>query len=211
MDFSASDLCKRSAAQILYFIKSGTKPKVTDRMLMGSKYQMDVYNDILGSGENAFDEMQGVYHCGDDNIYFCIDIVKPDGFIEVKSVFGDSDNIAINYDKWYLESSLLQCAVYKSLLMNMEGNKLRTAQFRVNEGVERREIEVDTNQPYYLKFGSVGTFEVRVKNSEPILDFLRKKIEALSDFESARAFDEKYRHNEFKILSQYFEYEHKEL
>ena len=206
MDFSASDLCKRSAAQILYFIKSGTKPDVTNRMLAGSVYQKNIFDSLVANGEKAFDEMQGVYHCGDDNIYFCIDIVKPDGFIEVKSVFDENGNDATDYDDWYLASSLLQCAVYKSLLMNMEGNKLSTAQFRINEGVERREIDVDVNQPYYLKFGSVGTFEVKVKNSKPILDFLQKKIKSLSDFDSARAFDKKYRYNEFKILSQYFEY-----
>lgn len=206
MDFSASDLCKRSAAQILYFIKSGNRPQVTDKMLAGCAYQKSIFDEIIANGENAFDEMQGVYHFDDNNIYFCIDIVKDNGFIEVKSLFDENGKETTHYADWYLASSLLQCAVYKSLLMSMDGNKLRTAQFRLDEGAEKREIEVDANKPYYLKFGSVGTFEVKVKNSEAILDFLHKKIESMSDFVTAKAFDKEFRYNEFNILSQYFEY-----
>lgn len=180
-------------------MRSGNKPAVTERMVSGCDYQANVYDDIIQSGETAADEMQGVYRCGEDNIYFCIDIVKPNAFIEVKSVFGD-------YESWFFESSLLQCAVYKSLLMHMEGNTLKTARFRLNEGAEEKTITVDVKQPYYLKFGNVGTFEVKVKNSKEILNFLKKKIEALTDYTSAHSFDEQWKHKEFSLLRKYFEY-----
>jgi hypothetical protein len=83
---------------------------------------------------------------------------------------------------------------------------LKTARFRLNEGAEEKTITVDVKQPYYLKFGNVGTFEVKVKNSKEILNFLKKKIEALTDYTSARSFDEQWKHKEFSLLRKYFEY-----
>jgi hypothetical protein len=45
-----------------------------------------------------------------------------------------------------------------------------------------------------------------VKNSKEILNFLKKKIEALTDYTSARSFDEQWKHKEFSLLRKYFEY-----
>lgn len=204
--YSASELIKRSAAQLVYFRRTGTKPQITENMKIGESYQYKVSDTERKNGHKVADEMCGCYTFGENAIYFCIDIVREDCFVEVKSVFDESGKDSLTYPEWYFESSILQCAVYKSLLMNMDGDTLVTPQFRLNEGCEYKTLKAERSLPYLLKFGSVGVYRVDVTDSKRIIKFLKDKINALKDYDTARAFDTKYKHKEFNLLRDCFTY-----
>lgn len=205
-NYSASELLKHSAAQLVYFRRTKTQSPVTTNMKIGESYQSKVSDETRGEGHKVADEMGGHYTDGNNVIYFCIDIVREDCFVEVKSVLNENGEDSLSYPNWYFEASILQCAVYKALLMNMDGNTLVTPKFRLNAGYANRSIEVDRSLPYTLKFGSVGIYRVDVKNDAALLKFLKDKIKALKDYDTARAFDAKYKHKEFSLLQHCFTY-----
>lgn len=204
--YSASELLKRSAAQLVYFRRTGTAPEVTKQMKIGEAYQCNVSNKSREAGHKVSDEMGGCYTYGDNAIYFCIDIVREDCFVEVKSVLNENGENCLAYPTWYFEASILQCAVYKALLMSMNGDTLVTPKFRLDAGYADRKITVDKSLPYKLKFGEVGTFIVNVTNAERLIGFLKEKINALKDYDTARAFDSKYKHKEYSLLKDCFTY-----
>lgn len=205
-NYSASELLKRSAAQLVYFRRTGNKPQTTENMKIGEAYQAKVSESTRNEGHKVADEMGGCYVFDVNAIYFCIDIVREDCFVEVKSVFDENGQDCLTYPNWYFENSVLQCAVYKSLLLNMEGNILVTPKFRLNDGYDLRKMNVNKSLPYILKFGNVGTFRVDVANDGKLLKFLKDKIKALKDYDTARAFDAIYKHKEFGLLQDCFTY-----
>ena len=150
--------------------------------------------------------MGGCYTYGDTAIYFCIDIVREDCFVEVKSVLNENREDCLTYPTWYFEQSILQCAIYKALLMNMDGNTLVTPKFRLDAGYADRSIEVNKSMPYTLQFGGVGNYVVNVKDDTRLINFLKDKIKALKDYDTATAFDAKYKHREFDLLKDCFTY-----
>lgn len=204
MKYSAGDLVKRSAAQLV-FLREKLESILTARMLKGEKFQSKVVKDESLSNVVA-DEMRGCYAYNDIEIFFCIDMIKNGNFYEIKSVFDKNGNDSLEYDDWYLNSSLLQCAFYKSLLLKMEGNKLYTPKFRIKEGYKKISIEINKNNPYYLIFGKIGIWEIKVINPDEIINFYKDKISHLKYMEDAKIFDLKFKHKEFELLNPYFQY-----
>ena len=214
MKYSASDLVKRSAAQIIY-LKDKLDSILSRRMLNGEAYQSKIVKDESLSNTVA-DEMRGCYTYIDKKegeifndesveIFFCIDMIKNGCFYEIKSVLDEDGNETTEYPDWYLNSSLLQCAFYKSLLLRMNGNKLFTPKFRVREGYKKSAMDVDVNAPYYLIFGTIGTWEVVVNDPDAIIDFFKNKIHYIrGGYTWARDFDGQYKRKEFDLLKEYF-------
>lgn len=205
MIYSAADIIKRSCAQIVYFRETGKEKPVSQNMLLGMEFQdriikrESVDNDVIS-------EMRGCYDYKGNFVFFCIDMIKNGGFYEIKSVTDENGNDTLDYPQWYFNSSILQCAIYKSLLLNMNGDTLVTPKFKVDAGIEETTINVDKNSPYYLIFGNVGTFNVEVNNPNGLIQFVNDKIDALKNYTTARAFDAIYKHKEFDLLSPYFSY-----
>lgn len=144
--------------------------------------------------------MRGTYIKDGICINFSNDIVTSDKIIEVKSVSKDRP-----LETWYLESSLLQCAVYQSLLKKSD-RKLITAKFFADKGNPIVETTVKPNIGYVLKFGE-ETYSVTVNNEDKIVDFIVNKARHCEDWSDARNFDFQYKHKEFETLKKYFSYE----
>lgn len=195
MNFSAKDLCSKSAMQIIYLRDNPNKRVVSQNMIDGSKYQSNVFNTTPNA---LHSEMVGHYDCIIDgidiNIYFSNDIITDNSIIEVK-------HVNVDYEEWYLENSLLQCAFYKSMIM-VKSRILKTASF-VNE--PKKEINVKGDIDYYLKFGD-KTFKIEVLNPHFIIGFFTCKAEHTMNYEDAKKFDEMYKGKEFKLLSKAFNY-----
>ena len=193
--FSAKDLVSRSCMQIKMFAEHPErKPQPSAMIVYGEKYQKAVANtipNIIG------EEMRGVYNNGGLTINFSNDIVCSDKIIEVKSVSG-------SYEPWYLESSLVQCAFYKAMIMS-GCNKLDTASFYVSMGHERKSVVVPSYIRYILLFGE-EKYEIDVKNPPAIINFFVNKAMACYDWTAAKDFDMKYKHLEFDVLKKFFEY-----
>ena len=167
------------------------RPKPNENVNNGLRFQDEValtFNDVIGQ------EMRGTYIKDDICINFSNDIVCKEKIVEVKSVNKEPES-------WYLESSLLQCAVYKSFLT--KNNKLITATFYSNMGNPVIETTVDKDIDYILKFGD-KTYKVIVNNPDKIIEFIYNKAKASLSWEAAKMFDSLYKFKEFENLKPFF-------
>ena len=195
ISFSAKDLCTRSCMQIKFFIENPDKrPKPNSNVLFGETFQHKVAEQTKGViGE----EMRGTFIYEDICINFSNDIVTEDAIIEVKSVNRDVED-------WYLESSLVQCAVYSALLRKTDGN-LVTAKFFADMGNPIVETKVKPNIDYNLKFGDT-LYCVEVNDEDKIVDFIIKKAKHCNTWDEAKIFDAQYKQKEFETLKDFFKY-----
>jgi hypothetical protein len=102
MNISASELVKCSASQLLYKYLRSIQDKPTERKLSGNNYANEIVEKEGGSSEK-----RGILEVDGDLIFFCIDMVIGDRFIEIKMVDNEDD-----YADWYLESSIMQSILY---------------------------------------------------------------------------------------------------
>lgn len=199
MNFSAADLVKRSASQILYFHLRKIQSAPTKGQLEGDNYAKKVAKATKGSSE----EKRGVFkfNKGKDIIFFCNDLfIKKDKlFVEVKHI----DN-SKPLEPWYLNSSLLQAIFYTTMLKRV--SILSTPTFRLKEGYKQEIIPVPKNYKYQLWFGE-RTFEVQP--CQKVLDFYLKKARVIAslDYEKTRAFDKINKFKEFDKLSKHLEFD----
>jgi len=204
--YSAADLVKRSAAQILYLSKK-RQEIISKRMENGTAFQSKIVKDSSLSNIVA-DEMRGCHSIKIDNtdieIFYCIDMIKDGCFYEIKSVLDEFGNPTTEYPEWYLNSSLLQCAFYKALLMIDKVSRLYTPKFRLKQGYKRSSCKIDSDNDYYLIFGDIAKYKIEVTDAKKIVDFYKKKIKSMTDFDSARSFDEKNKFKEYNKLKKYF-------
>lgn len=199
--YRASDIVKESCMKIVYCTKNNIQKEVTEWMLRGVNYQHSVVEEHIKQGGKVYEEMAGTCAVADAYVDFSIDMIHDGTFIEIKSVSDPND-----YAQWYLNQSILQCVLYKTLLLNMADKVLQTASFRIDESHPKEVINVDVTQPYRLIFGDVGVFEVDVTNPAKVFDFFTKKVKALDGYDSAKEFDLIYKHKEFDTLKGCFTY-----
>lgn len=195
ISFSAKDLCTRSCMQIKFFNENPDKrPKPNSNVLFGETFQHKVAEQTKGViGE----EMRGTFIYENICINFSNDIVTKDAIIEVKSVNRDVED-------WYLESSLVQCAVYSALLRKTDGN-LVTSKFFADMGNPIVETKVKPNIDYNLKFGDT-LYCIEVNDEDKIIDFIIKKAKHCNTWDEAKIFDAQYKQKEFETLKDFFKY-----
>ena len=204
--FSAKDLLTKSCRQIKMLTahpEYRTPPSAM--MEYGSKFQdavADTLPNIIGQ------EMRGTYVSNNYGhniaINFSNDIVckgKDHNFTiyEVKSVVGKAP-------EWYKQSSLLQCALYKTMIL-MGADRLETASFYVNEGHERNVVLVNPhiNEVRYVLIFGEEKYEVGVLDCSRIMGFFEYKAACCCDgWDLATKWDERYKHAEFECLKDFF-------
>lgn len=192
MKISASELVKRSASQLLYKEIKRIEWQPTPKQLKGNEFA-----DEIVKKEQASSEKRGIINLGEDLLFFCIDLVKDDIFVEIKMV--ENEN---NYEDWYLYSSIIQSTFYASLLQQVK--TLDTPKFRKKEGFKQEIIEVPDKFKFQLWFGSSKKYEI-IPNKKVLNHYLHKAklikscIET-KDFDTCRLFDAKFKHKEFSIF-----------
>jgi hypothetical protein len=191
MKFSASELVKKSASQILYMTLKKLQYKATDRQLKGNEYA-----DKIVLKEEASSEKRGVVQLKEDNLlFFCIDMIKDNKFIEIKMV----DERPV--EEWYLLSSINQSAFYASLLKDVK--TLDTPKFRKKEGFKQEIIFVPDEFNFELWFGKD---KYLVQPNDKLKDHYLNKADIIhksiltKSFDEVREFDLKYKHKEFEIF-----------
>ena len=196
MNFSAKKLLTQSAKQLCYLMQHQEKDKgvnLSDWVMEGQVFQENVFYQ-LGS-DSYSKEMGGCYTTRNgDNIYFSHDIVKKDG-TEIWETKRDGN------DRNYISKSLLQCAVY-DVLTRFSSPYLRTSKFN-RTAFNDEQITLKKSYKYYLQMGGI-TYLVSLINPYPILQFIEEKTIACRNYESAMAFDTKWKGNEFKYLESCF-------
>lgn len=192
---SAAQLCKKSARQILYLQYRPQVNIVTPEQYAGIKYQKT-------ATKSKYQEMCGTYHVKDTNVYFSWDEVQVTSggklmFIEHKQVSSD-------YEKWYLHNSMLQTALYAALTVNTP--VFKTAKFYQKLGNKEYELfRQGYSSQFYLKFGKT-TYKCKLINSAKLLNFIKKKVQALVSWDDATSFDAKWKHKEYEQLKEYFKF-----
>ena len=194
--FSAKDLCSRSCMQIRMFdLHPEKRPVPTMNTESGVTHQHQVAlntDDVIG------EELRGTYINGNICINFSNDIVCKDKIIEVKSVNREVED-------WYFNSCVLQCALYKSLLLK-SNKQLITAKFYSDLGNPIVKTTVDDNIKYILYFGE-KKYNIIVVNPDSIIEFFINKAKASFDWDSAKEFDLNYKFKEYETLKNYFRFE----
>lgn len=199
--YSASDLIKKSASQITFFKKK--RENITNmlnkRIEEGVKFQ----HEVAVEKGCAAEEFRTTVKYKDIIIFACHDLITDDAFIEVKNIDDDTKPIP----SWYLESSLLQCAFYKSLLL-LSNSKVISPKFRIKEGYDRQVLRVNINNPYILHIGN-DEYEVTLNEEDShikIVEYFYQKASMTSDYDIAHGYDNKHKFQHFKELSKHFTY-----
>lgn len=199
--YRASDLVKDTCKKIVYCTRNNIKKEVTEWMIRGVDYQHSVVEEYIKRGGEVYEEMAGTCEIAGVAVDFSVDMIENGSFFEIKSVFDEND-----FGQWYLNLSLLQCAFYKTLLLNMSEKVLQTAFFRIDDTHPMVTLKVDAAMPYRLIFGNVGVYDVEVTDPAKILEFFSNKIKHLVSYDAAMEFDAVYKHQEFNTLKGYFTY-----
>jgi hypothetical protein len=188
MNFSAAQLVKCSASQLLYFLVTQKTAPVTKRQLKGNKYSEKVVRQL-----KAAEERRGTYKLGKHKLFFCVDAVKEDTYIEIKMVDDKRDT-----PTWYLESSLLQSCLYATLLGEVK--TLDTPAFKLKEGYPQVKSKVIKNRRFVLYFGDA---HYQVESSKKVMKHYLEKAKVVirgyksGSFDECRAFDSKFKHKEY--------------
>jgi len=204
--YSASDLVKKSSRQMV-FLRNKREQIASAMQRKGIKFQSKVTEEekAINKGKVA-EELRGSYSYDNIVIFFCIDMFANDSFYEIKSIFDKEGNECNTYEDWYLYNSLLQCALYKSLLMLGNNDVLFTPKFRLKEGFEFEAQPVNKMNDYFLIFGNIAKYKVTVIDPLKIVEFYKAKIKSLENYDTATIFDNNYKRKEFETLLPYFTY-----
>ena len=190
--FSASDLVARSAAQLLFKQVRKLQWKATPRQLKGNEYA-----EAIVAKEEASAERRGIIKHNDDLLFFCVDMVKDDTYIEIKKVDDQT-----NYEPWYLQAAIMQSTLYASLLLDVI--LLDTPKSRKKEGYKQELTYLNDQRNYELWF---GTERFKIEPNDEIKAHFIAKMELLStaiplaDFETCRQWDRQYKFQEFDIFN----------
>lgn len=196
--YSLKDLCSKSCKQIkMYTDHKDLRPQASDFAKEGEKFQNDFAERL---GDRLFGvEMGNMYHLMENAICFSCDIITTEGnVVEVKSVRDES-----NYEDWYFNSCVLQCAAYCSFLKY--NKSISTSSFYKKEHNVDLHMELPEDFKYFLVFGS-RFFRVDVTDYMKIIDFFERKANACENWDTAGEFDKLYKRKEYEILSEYFNF-----
>ena len=196
MNFSAAELVKRSAAQLLLFAIKAKNYKPTAGQLKGNSYAEKVVEKEGGSAER-----RGTVAIDNNKlIFFCVDLVQNNKFIEIKHI--DPER---SLEEWYLQSSLLQSAFYAALLEDVD--VLFTPKFKRKEGYKQEVTPVPTLKTFELWFGNEKyqvfpnqTLKQHYINKAKLLE----EALAIESFDMCREFDTEFKHKEYDIFKPKF-------
>ena len=192
MNISAAELVKRSTSQLLYKEIKRIEWQATPRQHRGNNYA-----DEIVAKEKASSEKRGVVKLKDDNLlFFCIDLVKDNKYVEIKMVENMND-----YPDWYFHSSIMQATFYASLIEKTKS--LDTPKFRRKEGYKQEVINIHPNPEFELWFGedkykvypNANVYNHYIKKANVFL----KSIDEV-DFDKCRSFDSNFKHKEFNLF-----------
>ena len=196
MKFSAANLVKKSASALLYIEIKKIKWQQTYKQIKGNEYAEQIVEKNEGSAEK-----RGIISINGDLLFFCVDMVKDNKLIEIKMVDDEE-----NYENWYLESSIMQSTFYATCATKVK--TLDTPKFRKKEGYSQEVIPVPIDFIFELWFGDKKKFQVFPNDN--VYNHYVNKMHVINEgiksmnFDECRAFDYKYKFNEFKIYQPKF-------
>jgi len=189
---SLSQLLKQTAMQTCYYRKNKKEKPVTEQMVKGNEIAHE-------KSVSKYIEMRGTYEHKHLLIHYAFDEIEVN---DVSALLIEHKNITSEkpVEMWYFESCILQTAVYQAFAHVNSNKILQTATFFVNEGNPR--IELDLGNRYLnsqLRMGD-KSYTVLVKDQKRLVEFYCEKALATFEYDTAKAFDTKYRRKEYQTL-----------
>ena len=193
MTLSCSNLLKQSAMQHRFLLLNPSKkPQITPNIIKGTQAQAE-------NSTSKYKEMRGAYTIEDDCIFYCIDEVQVHGSdllcIEHK-------NTRENYPDWEFQIAQVQACLYTALADNCQ--KLSTATFYRNLGNQSYTLERENYINLIPKLLFNNTMYTLESDTSELIQFYTKKARAvLTSYDTAKAWDAKFKFKEAAILSQH--------
>lgn len=194
LHLSLSQLIKQSAMQTCYLRKNNKAKPVTKAMIQG--------NDIaIDKSESEYVEMRGTYNHDNLLIHYAFDEVNVN---DVSALLIEHKNITSGspVEMWYFEYSILQTAVYQAFAQVNRNTKLQTATFYTNKGNPK--LELDFGNLYLrseLRMDN-RAYTVIATDAKKLVKFYCEKAVATLNYNDAKEFDLKYKHQEYKKLQE---------
>ena len=209
---SASNLIKRSAAQIVYY---KSKTYFYNQNKPATKAQIKGNENAEKVSTSEYIEMRGTYVTPDQTlIHFTFDeIQKKENktvFIEHKHI--DDEN---NLEDWYIQYSILQVALYQSLAQDI--NHYVTAKF-LRKTHETKQLSVDNKRVFKLVFSNDDfkrVYKIKVTNPEKIIEYylnknthslLQNPTDLAKDYSIARKYDAEFKGHDWDNLKQFIKH-----
>lgn len=197
INISASDLIKKSSKTICYFRNKKANYPVSERMLRGCE-------EAERKSVSEYKEMRGCYEHPFFLLFYSFDEIipgKPVQLIEHKNI--EQGSII---EDWYVNSCILQVALYHSLAMKNPCKKYYTAKFFCKQGHETKYLDL-AGQPIksVLKLGNT-TYYISVKKPDKIVDFYFEKATTTFEYFTAINWDIKWKFKEWEHLKKYVIY-----
>ena len=191
MFFSASQLVKCSATQLLYK-RDKPRPSQTAAQAKGNSYSEKV-------SKSEFLEMSGCFKHSDIEIHFSVDEVQKNRgriyLIEHKMVQGD-------YESWYLLNSVIQTALYGALAQYC--TSLKQARWAPNFESGPRIMDLD--KPCYSRLNFGGTLYRVTFDATQVIRFYLTKARASKNWNTAKKFDASWKFKEWSWLEQFINF-----
>jgi len=200
---SLSDLLKKSAMQICYLRKNKEKtPPVTPGQIAGNEA-------AHAKSESEYIEMRGTFKVGmksqDLLIHYAFDEIK---LLDKACVLIEHKMIKPGsvVELWYRNASILQTVVYQAFALVNPDRNLETATFFVDQGNPK--LSVNIGNSYIRSELHLGdmVFSATAIKQEKIVRFYVDKAKATLNYDTAKEFDAKYKHKEFELLNEYFNF-----
>lgn len=192
---STANLVKQSAMQLCYRRKNNIDTVPTINMVENFKSQIE-------KSKSEYIEMVGSYKVDNHILYFSFDEIVKDGdkydLVERKELnFPDPKSL-------YYHTSVIQVALYHSLLLNTSDHNLQTASFMLKMDYPFNKLYINGNSTTrsILVFGKKN-YIIEPLNTKGLIDFYIHKMIASLEYGTAKDFDLQFRFKEFGYLNKY--------
>ncbi len=187
MKFSASALVKNSARSLCYQ-RTHTVKRNLDMMIKG--------NELGAKKVKGSPEMRGTYEFDGHTLFYCFDDVivgEVTRLVEHKSVQRQPPEF------WYLDRSIVQTALYHSLLIQNPRKDYYTASFVKGK---KEKLVIKTPVRSTLVFGNTR-YRIKPTDTKKIVEFFLKKAKASLNYQSAKIWDDKWKHKEAEYIKKF--------
>jgi len=201
--FSASLLVKQSASQIFY-LRSQDKKRKTFKKGEPSSFQISGNDYAASRCKSKYIEMQGIFNKPYAKIYFSFDEVRKIGNKLILIEYKLYDSFEEPVPDWFIENSLIQTALQGSLL---EADLYRYSEVELNTAsyvkADCLTLKVSKETKLVSKLDINKKVHKVTYNPFPILQFYMTKARASLKYETAKKFDNAYKHKEWSYLKNF--------
>lgn len=204
INVSAAELIKQTARQWCHLHRN-------PHMKVAIATEGQIEGNIAAERRRQSDyiEMRGLFDYEHFNIYYCIDEIQVDGdiltFVEHKNLQPGQ----VSVPQWYLNTAIIQTAVYHSLALYNPHKHYVTATFKQMQGYPEHTLDIGENVIQSVLMMGDRPIHIDVLNPKKIVSWFLNKLNSAQDYQAATDFDTLYDRKEskdFEYIKQFIVY-----